>query len=69
MRLKGWRLEGLSLHYVKYFELIPDAAVLQIARELGLDKGVLHALTPMYRQLRRAFRLAKAPGIGGFGIE
>ena len=38
-RLKGWRLEGLSLDYVKCFDLIPQAVVLRIARELALTKG------------------------------
>ena len=61
-RLKGWRLEGLSLDYVKCFDLIPQAVVLRIARELGMDDGVLRALAAMYRQLRRAFRLAGALG-------
>ena len=28
-RLKGWRLEGLSLDYVKCFDLIPQAVVLR----------------------------------------
>ena len=36
--------------------------VLRIARELGMDDGVLRALAAMYRQLRRAFRLAGALG-------
>ena len=61
-QLKGWRLEGLSLDYVKCFDLIPQAAVLRIARELGMDDGVLRTLAAMYRQLRRAFRLAGALG-------
>ena len=38
--------------------------VLRIARELGMDDGVLRALAAMYRQLRRAFRLAGALGAG-----
>ena len=61
-RLKGWRLEGLSLDYVKCFDLIPQAVVLRIARALGMDDGVLRALAAMYWQLRRAFRLAGALG-------
>ena len=36
--------------------------VLRIARELGMDYRVLRALAAMYRQLRRAFRLAGALG-------
>ena len=60
--LKGWRLEGLSLDYVKCFYLIPQAVVLRIARELGMDDGVLRALAATYRQLRRAVLLAGALG-------
>ena len=48
------------MDYVKCFDLIPQAVVLRIARELGMDDGVLRALAAMYRQLRRAFRLAVA---------
>ena len=36
--------------------------VLRIARELGMDDGVLCALAAIYRQLRRAFRVAGALG-------
>ena len=59
-RLKGWQLEGLSLDYVKCFDLIPQAVVLRITRGLGMDNGVLRALAAMYRHLWRAFRLAGA---------
>ena len=62
-RLKGRRLEELSLHYVKCFHLIPQAVVLRIARKLGMDDGVLRTLAAMYRQLPRAIRLA-----GGLGV-
>ena len=34
----------------------------RIARELGMDDGVLRALVAMYQQLRRAFRPAGALG-------
>ena len=61
-RLKGWRPEGLSLDYVKCFDLIPQAVVLRIARELGMDDGVLRALATMYGQLRRAFRFGGGAG-------
>ena len=50
------------MDYVKCFDLIPQAVVLRIARELGMDNGVLRALAAMYRQLRRAFYLAGALG-------
>ena len=45
-RVKGWRLEGLSLDYVKCFDLIPQALVLRIARELGMDGWVLRPRRP-----------------------
>ena len=61
-QLKRWRLEGLSLNCVKCCDLIPQAVVLRIARELGMDNGVPRALAAIYRQLRRAFRPAGALG-------
>ena len=61
-RLKGWNLAGLSLDYVKCFDIIPQAVVLRLARELGMDRVTLRALAAMYRQLRRAFRLAGSLG-------
>ena len=45
------RLEGLSLDYVECFDLIPQPVVLRIARELGMDDGLLRALPAMYGQL------------------
>ena len=61
-RLKGWNLAGRSLDYVKCFDRIPQAVFLRVARELGVDQGTLRALAAMYRQLRRAFRLAGSLG-------
>ena len=55
-RLKGWNLAGLSMDYVKCFDIIPQAVLLRVARELGMDRGTLQALAAMYGQLRRAFR-------------
>ena len=60
--LKGWNLAGLSLDYVKCFDIIPQAVVLRVARELGMDRGTLQALAAMYRQLQRAFWLAGSLG-------
>ena len=57
-RLKGGNPAGLSLDYVKCFDIIPQAVVVRVARELGMDRGTLRALAAMYRQLRRAFWLA-----------
>ena len=48
-RLKGWRLEGLALDYVKCFDLIPQAVVRRIARERGMDDRVLRAPAAKYR--------------------
>ena len=48
-QLKECQLQGLSLHYLKCFDLIPQAVVLRIARELGMDKEVLRAVAAMYR--------------------
>ena len=46
-RLKGWRLEGLSLDYVKCFDLIPQAAV---PREEGpLGTRPLTVMSMVYR--------------------
>ena len=48
-RLKGWNLAGLSLEYVECFDIIPQAVVLRVARELGMDRGTLRALAAMYQ--------------------
>ena len=61
-RLKGWTVSGMSIDYKKCFDLIPQAIVLRVAAELGLDAGVLRALAAMYRQLRRDFKVASAQG-------
>ena len=55
-------MAGPSLDYVKCFNIIPQAVVLRVAREPGMDRGMLRALATMYRQLRRAFRLAGSLG-------
>ena len=47
-RLTGWRLEGLSLDYMKCFGLIPQVVVMWITCELGMDDGVLHARGPFF---------------------
>ena len=61
-RLKGWTLFGVNLDYVKCFDLIPQAVVLRVGQELGLEPGILRALTGMYRQLRRAFKVSGCLG-------
>ena len=38
-RLKGWSLAGLTLDYVKCCDIIPQAVVLRVVRELGMDKA------------------------------
>ena len=46
-RLKGRNLGGLGFHYVKCFDIIPQAVVQWVARELGMDQGTLRALSSM----------------------
>ena len=52
---------GPSLYYVKCFDIIPQAVVLRVVRELGMDRGALRALAAMYRQLRRAWTSGGGP--------
>ena len=61
-RLKGWTRLGVNLDYVKCFDLIPQAVVLRVGQELGLEPGILRALIGMYRQLRRAFKVSGCLG-------
>ena len=51
-RLRGWAVVGMSIDYVKCFDLIPQAVVLAVALELGMDPGTCRALGAMYKQLR-----------------
>ena len=62
-RLRGWAVAGMSIDYVKCFDLIPQAVVLALALELGMDPGTCRALGAMYKQLRRAFKIAGALGL------
>ena len=62
-RLRGWAVAGMSIDYVKCFDLIPQAVVLALALELGMDPGTCRALGAMYKQLRRAFKVAGALGL------
>ena len=52
----------MNIDYVKCFDLIPQAVVLALALDLGMDQGVARALGPMYKQLRRSFRVAGCLG-------
>ena len=61
-RLRRWAVAGMSIDYVKCFDLIPQAVVLALALELGMDPGTCRALGSMYKQLRRAFKVAGALG-------
>ena len=61
-RLRGWAVAGMSIDYVKCFDLIPQAVVLALALELGMDPGTCRAVGAMYKQLRRAFTVARALG-------
>ena len=62
-RLRGWAVAGMSIDYVKCFDLIPQAVMLALALELGMDPGTCRALEAMYKQLRRAFKVAGALGL------
>ena len=55
-------MAGISIDYVKCFDLIAQAIVLALAFELGMDPGVARALRAMYKQLRRAFKVALCLG-------
>ena len=59
-RLRGWAVVGMSIDYVKCFDLIPQAVVLALALELGMDPGTCCALGAMYKQPCRAFKIARA---------
>ena len=50
-------LMGFWLDYVKCFDLIPRQVVLLVAKEEGMDEGVHRALSGMYAQLMRCFKI------------
>ena len=50
-------LVGFGLDYVKRFDLIPQQVVLLVAKEEGMDEGVHRALSGMYAQLMRCFKI------------
>ena len=62
-RLRGWAVVGMSIDYVKCFNLIPQAVVLALALELGMEPGMCRALGAMYKQLHRGFKMARALGL------
>ena len=57
-----WAVAGMSIDYVKCFNLIPQAVLLPLALELGMDRGTCRALGAMLKQLHRAFKVAGALG-------
>ena len=59
-RLRGWAVVRMSINYIKCFHLISQAVVLALALELGMDPGTCRALGAMYKQHRRAFKIAGA---------
>ena len=61
-RLRGWAVAGMSIDYVKCLDLIPQAVVLALALELGMDPGTCNALGAMYKELHWAFKVAAALG-------
>ena len=62
-RLRRWAVARMSIDYVKCFDLIPQAVVLALALELGMDLGTCRALGAMCKQPRRAFKIAGALGL------
>ena len=62
-RLRGWAAAGMSIDYIKCFDLIPKAVVLGLELEPGMDPGTWRALGAMYKQLRRALEIAGALGL------
>ena len=62
-RLRGWAVTRMSIDYLKYFHLMPQAVVLALALELRIDPGTCRALGGMYKQLGRAFKIAGALGL------
>ena len=52
----------MSIDGVKSFDIIPQAAVLALALDLGMDPRVSRALGAMYKQLRRVFKVAGCLG-------
>ena len=61
-RLLRRRFGGIGLDYIKCFDLIPQAQLLWLAAEMGMEAGVLRAVAAMYRQLRRCFKLVGCLG-------
>ena len=55
--LKGEPLCGPSIDLSKAFDSLPQAILLQMAAEVGMDANVLRALRGMYGSLRRRFRI------------
>ena len=55
-RPRGWAVTGMSIDYIKCFDLIRRAVVLALALELGMDPGTCRAPGAMYREPRRQVR-------------
>ena len=50
-------LHIVGLDYVKCFDRVPQAIILQVAADLGLDPRICRAIGSMYTQLRKAFKI------------
>ena len=61
--LRGYAVVGMSMNYIKCVDLIPEAVVLALALELGMDPGTCRTLGAMYKQFRRALKIARALGL------
>ena len=58
--LRGSVVAGMSIDYIKCFDLIHQVVVLAMSLELGMDLGTCGALGATYKQLSRAFKIAVA---------
>ena len=53
---------GISIHDDKCFDLIPQAVLLALALERGMDPGTCRALAAIYKQLSRALKVTGVLG-------
>ena len=59
----------MSIDYVRCFDLLPQAPVLALVLEPSMDPRVARALGAMYKQLRRAFKVAGCLGAWWWAIN
>ena len=56
-KIQRKRLHGFGLYYIKCFDLIPQAIVMHIALEQGMDPCTHKAMSGMYNTLTRYFEI------------